>query len=167
MDLGGGVIMSHGDLLTLLCALLFAGQITATGIFAEKIDFRVLVFLQLLVSALLSFIVFMATDRNFIAMTQPNAILTLLYLGIFSTFVCYLLQTKAQTRVSSSTSAILLSTECLFGAFFSVLVGFDQLSIRLFVGGLIIFASIILPDVYLKHKERKSADGKVRAAKKV
>lgn len=149
VDFSAGFALGFGDLLTLLAAFLFACQITATGVLAPKMDFRVLVFLQLAVAALCALVVFLITDRDFAAFLKPSGFAALLYLGVLSTCVCYFLQTKAQVRVPSSTAAIILSTESLFGSIFSVMAGYDQLDARLVLGGLIIFCSVILPDIWL------------------
>jgi len=156
IDPTGGFHIMPGDYLTLLCAFLFACQITATGILAPKMDYRVLVFLQLLVAAICSFIAFMITDRNFSGFARLDGMLALLFLGVLSTSACYFLQTKAQVRVSSSTAAILLSTECLFGSIFSVAFGYDRLTPMLVIGGAVIFISVTLPDVVGKISAKRS-----------
>lgn len=155
MDFSAGFSLGFGDLLTLLAAFLFACQITATGVLAPKMDFRVLVFLQLAVATLCSLIVFLLVDRDFSAFLKPRGFAALLYLGVFSTCVCYFLQTKAQVRVPSSTAAIILSTESLFGAILSVMAGYDKLDAKLVFGGLMIFCSVILPDVWFRLNENK------------
>ncbi len=75
------------------------------------------------------------------------------YLGVFSTCLCYFLQTTAQKHVNSTKAAIILSTESLFGSIFSVLLGYDPLSAQMVVGGVIILASIILPEFSFGKKE--------------
>lgn len=155
VDFSAGFSFGVGDLLTLFAAFLFACQIVATGILAPKMDFRVLVFLQLAVAALCALVVFLFTDGDFSSFLRPRGFAALLYLGTFSTCVCYFLQTKAQVRVPSSTAAIILSTESLFGAVFSVMVGYDKLDARLVAGGIIIFCSVILPDIWLRFNESK------------
>lgn len=155
-DFSAGFSLKLGDLLTLLGAFLFACQITATGVLAGKMDFRVLVFLQLSAAALCALAVFLFTDGNFTSFLEPNGAAALIFLGVFATCVCYFLQTKAQVRVPSSTAAIILSTESLFGAVFSVIIGYDRLEARLVLGGAIIFGSVILPDVWLRLNQRNA-----------
>jgi len=142
-----GFSFSVGDLLTLGCAFLFACQIVATGILAASMDARVLVFLQFAVSAVLSFLVFMFTNRDFTAFASPKGMMAVIYLGVFSTCICYFLQTVAQKNVESSKTAMILSTEALFGTFFSVLLGYDKLSANMVAGGLIIIVSILMAEV--------------------
>ncbi|MCL2034246.1 MAG: DMT family transporter [Oscillospiraceae bacterium] len=151
-DFTHGFSFGYGDLLTLLSAFLFAAQITATGVLAVKMDYRVLIFLQFLVSSICGLVIFILTENDFTVFINTNGIIALLYLGVLSTCLCYFLQTKAQTKVSSSTAAIIMCTESLFGAMFSVLLGYDALTARLIIGGLVIFCSVILPDLWLKRQ---------------
>ena len=55
------------------------------------------------------------------------ALLPAVYLGAFSTCLCYLLQTVAQKHTSATRAGLLLSTEGLFGSVFSVALGMNRL----------------------------------------
>ena len=78
-----------------------------------------------------------------------SSFLCLLGIGIFSTCLCYFLQTTAQQHVHSAKAAIILSTESLFGTIFSVLLGYDPLSPQMVVGGIIILISITMTEIKL------------------
>lgn len=151
---GAGLAFNFGDFLTLLCALFFACQIVATGLFARTTHHIPLVFMQLLVAAVLSCVVFLAVDRDFSGFMRWDGMLSIGYLGVFSTFVCYFLQTWAQRYISSGKVAILLASESLLGPLFSIMVGYDVFSLRMVVGGLVLFAAIILPDLWPKKKDK-------------
>lgn len=155
LNFSQGFSFQMGDLLTLLCAFLFACQIVATGILAKQMDAKVVVFLQFAVATVCGFIMFMLTDRNFTAFASPKGMAAVIYLGVFSTCLCYFLQTTAQQHVDSSKAAIILATESLFGTIFSVALGYDRLTINMVVGGMIILASIILPELQLSKKVEK------------
>lgn len=155
LNFSQGFSFQVGDLLTLLCAFLFACQIVATGILAKQMDTKVVVFLQFAVATVCGFIMFMLTDRNFTAFASPKGMAAVIYLGVFSTCLCYFLQTTAQQHVDSSKAAIILATESLFGTIFSVALGYDRLTINMMVGGMIILASIILPELQLSKKVEK------------
>lgn len=149
----GGLSVAIGDVFTLLSAFLFASQIVATGLLARTIDPRVLVFTQFLVAGLLSLAAFLVFDGNFSVFGQAKSLLSVSYLGILSTGLCFLLQTIAQKHVHSAKAAILLSTEALFGALFSVLAGYDELSPQMVLGGGIVMCSVLLPEIYMQHAE--------------
>jgi drug/metabolite transporter (DMT)-like permease len=147
VNLSGGLRLGVGDLFTLLAALLFAAQIVATESLLGGMDYRVLLFLQFAAAAVCSLAAFLVTGRDFTPFLNPAGAGSVLFLGVFSTCLCYLLQTSAQRFVPSSTAAILLSMESLFGAVFSVLAGYDALSPRLALGGALVLVSVALPDL--------------------
>ena len=146
LKMGQGISFGMGDLLTLLGAFFFACQIVSTGKLAEKMDTTVIVFLQFVVAALLSTLLFFATDRNIAPLLTIEGALPLIYLGVCSTCLCYFLQTLAQKNVDSSKAAIILGTEALFGTLFSVTMGYDMITINMVVGGSIIMVALIMTE---------------------
>lgn len=70
------------------------------------------------------------------------------YLGLFSTCLCYFLQTLAQKHTTPAKAGVLLSTEGLFGSVFSVALGMEALTVNLVAGGLIILASVTLMELF-------------------
>ena len=100
---------------------------------------------------------FMINDRDFSAFTSPKGMAAVAYLGIFSTCLCYFLQTTAQQHVDSAKAAIILATESLFGTIFSVVLGYDKLTFNMVLGGIIILTSIIMTEVKLPKKKGKRA----------
>ena len=141
-----GFALNLGDLLTLGCAVLFACQIVATGVLAEKIPPQVVVFMQFAVATGWSLVLFVLTDRDLSSFGNLGGMLSVVYLGLFSTCLCYFLQTMAQKYVPSSRAAILLSFESLFGTLFSVLLGYDDPTLTMLIGGAVIVTSTILAD---------------------
>ncbi len=142
-----GLQFALGDWLTVLCALFFAGHIVATGIAAKKVETPIIVFYQFLIAAVLSALVFVLfTDRDFSALNSFSAVSSLLYLGIFSTCLCYFLQTYGQKFVSASKAAIILGTEALFGSLFAVLLGYDKLTVNMVIGGAIIMVALVITE---------------------
>ncbi len=146
VDIKAGFSMSAGDLLTLVCAFFFACHISYNGRLAERMDTTVLVFLQIATSAVLSSIMFFALDGVVTPATTLNGFLPLLFLGVFSTFACYLLQTFCQTRIGAPQAAIILGTESLFGALLSVFLGYDPLSLSIVIGGGIMLFAVFLAE---------------------
>ena len=152
IDFTKGFSLNVGDLLTLASAVLFACQIVATGILARKMEVQLLVFLQFTSAAVFSLLAFLATDRDFTVFVNPPGAAAILYLGLFSTCLCYFLQTLAQKHVDSAKAA----TESLFGTIFSVLAGYDSFSLQMVLGGGIVFASVLLPEFYLQKIANKT-----------
>ncbi len=143
---GVGLTFNIGDWLSLLCAFLFACHYAYLGLSAKHIrSAAVLSFFQLAVVSALSLITFLAFERPLFSVAALKVGAgAVLYLALFSTGYCYFVQSWAQRRFSASGTAIILSTEGLFGSLLSVLWGFDQPTITLLVGGCIILFSIIM-----------------------
>ena len=70
----------------------------------------------------------------------------MLYLGVFSTCICYLLQTIAQKNVPAAEAGIVLSAEGAFGTLFSLLLCLEFLLWGMLVGGVLITLFIILAE---------------------
>ncbi len=76
----------------------------------------------------------------------------MLYLGLASSMLCFLLQTVGQKYLSASTSSILLSFESVFGLLFSVWLLHEKLTVRMLIGCALMFAAAILAEWTPKRK---------------
>lgn len=154
---GEGVSFNLGDGLSLLCAVLFALHISYLGTHLEGRDPLLINLVQVATAAAVSLAVLLLADRQALAAVDWQAgLLPALYLGVFSTCLCYLLQTAAQKHTSPSRAGVLLSTEGLFGSLFSVALGYEALTANLLAGGALILACIILMEA-LPEKPRARA----------
>lgn len=148
-----------GDGLTLLCAVCFALQIFLTGEYVGRIRPTVLNFLQMTTACVLSVIGLVCTG-GFVFHASLRSILAVLYLGVVSTTVTYLLQTVSQKYVDETKSAIILSMEAVFGTIFSVLLLHENVTVRMLMGSVLIFAAVLVSEVRLKGtKGAVQADG--------
>lgn len=149
----GSIHFNIGDLLTLLCAFLFAFHISYLDIASKKLSAGKLTFIQLSIAAVLSLASLLIIDIGSIAKADfKSGFLPVLYLGLFSTFLCFLIQTAAQKKTSSTKAAIFLSTESLFGSFLSVMVGLEPLTDSLIMGGSVIMSAIVLSEMKIKKR---------------
>ena len=137
--------INFGDFLTIICAFGFAFHIFFTGEFVKKHNPIVqILFNEIKIEA------------------QMSSIMGVLYLGVFSTTVAFLLQTVCQKDVSETKSAIILSLESVFGTILSVIILHEVLTIRMVIGCLVIFCAIIISETKLsflkkdKLKEEKT-----------
>lgn len=140
--------INFGDFLTFVCAFGFAFHIFFTGEFSAKYNSYVLTVIQFATAFVMSFIVQLAIGEGSIIATSKGY-LGVLYLGIFSTAIGFLLQTKCQRMVDQTKAAIILSTESVFGAILSILILGEVLTFRMVIGCVIIFASIIISETKL------------------
>ena len=146
--------VNFGDFLTFICAFGFAFHIFFTGEFTAKYNSYVLTVTQFVVAFFLSLILQILTKQTHIQATTLG-IMGALYLGIFSTAVAFLLQTICQSKVEQTRSALILSTESLFGTILSVIIFHEILTMRMVLGCIIIFASIIISETKLSFLKKK------------
>lgn len=134
-----------GDVLTLLCAFAFAFHIFYTARFVKNEDAIVLTLIQMGTAATIGFIVMLGKgDLSF--SLESSALMPLVYLGVFSTTIAYLLQTVAQKYVTETKAAIVLSTEALWGTLFSVILLSELLTFRMGMGAVLILVAIIIAE---------------------
>ena len=99
----------------------------------------------------------------------PNAFTTaslasLAYLGVMATTVSLLLQSIGQKYTHPASAAVILSLESVFGAAISLFLGQDAVSVRLIVGFVLVFFSVILSETKLSflRKVHPSGEGEMR-----
>lgn len=143
-----------GDALTLLCAVCFALQIFLTGEYVDKIRPTVLNFLQMATAAVLS-IAGLAATGGFSFAASGKSILAVLYLGVVSTTITYLLQTVSQKYVDETKSAIILSMEAVFGTIFSVIILHETITVRMILGSVMILSAVLVSEIPLKRAKQK------------
>ena len=139
--------LSIGDTFTLLCAVAFALHTVSMGKFAAEMSTNILTFLQITIAAVFSLIMFIMVDRDISAFASVKGVLASLYLGIFSTFICYSIQTICQRYISPSKVSIIVSTEALFGSVFSVMLGYENFTLFLLIGGLAIIVAMLIIEI--------------------
>lgn len=134
-----------GDTLTLICAFLFACHVSFLEISTKKMGTEKLTFLQFCTSAVLSLMSFIFIDFDSIYKVKSvMGFLPVIYLGIFSTCIAFFMQTRAQKNTRSSKVAIILSTEAVFASLFSILLGYEVLTINLIIGGILVISSVMI-----------------------
>lgn len=153
LDMTKGISFNTGDTFVFMSAICFALHIAYLGIWGQEKNSKHLTFLQMIVCGLLAFIFMVAFDRE--AMDVDiiiAAIPSTSYLAIFSSCVCYYLQTTAQQFTSPSKTGIILCLEGFFGSVFAIALGMDQLTLSIVVGGTIILSAAILSEVDFRKK---------------
>jgi len=153
----GNFSLGYGDTLSLICAIGFACHISLTGYYSKQIDTTLLTIIQMAVATILSFVF------GFFFETLPkevgtNGILSVIYLGIFSTMIAFFLQTTAQKYTTASRTAIILSTEAIFGTLFSIMLLGEVVTFKMIIGGATIFIAIITAETKWEFLRKKQCD---------
>ena len=135
--------LGFGDGLTLVCAVGFALQIFLTGEFVAKYRATILNFIQMGTAFFLSTVILIGLrEWKFTATTQGW--LSVLYLGVISTTLTYLLQTSCQKYIDETKAAIILSMESVFGTLFSILILHETVTLKMILGCVIILSAVII-----------------------
>ncbi|MBU3144848.1 DMT family transporter [Clostridium sp. CF012] len=148
LTLNGSYKINIGDMLTIICALAFAFHIFFVGEYVKKYDPIAITILQLAVAFILSLIAITVMGQTDIHLNSKG-ILAVSYLGIFSTALAFLLQNVSQKFTTGTRAAIILSMESVFGALASVMFLGEQMTLKILIGCLLIFAAIITSETKL------------------
>lgn len=128
-----------GELLTLLGAALYAFHIIMLDRQARVMDATALTVCQLIGIAVTCLAIALPSG---IEIPQDTTVwLAILYTAIIAGIVTMLAQTWAQRHLPPTRVALLLTFEPLFASLFAVLLGGEQVTLRLILGGSLIFVA--------------------------
>ena len=140
-----------GDALSLIGAAFFALNTAYLSVRLYKCDPIRLMCVQMLSAATLAAIATGIFDSASLAEANYGVGLwAILYLALVNTGAVLYIQNYALGRVSPIKVGMYLSTESLFAAVFSVLLGYESPSVSLTIGGILIFSAIMLMEIKMK-----------------
>lgn len=147
--------ISSGDLLVFFGAIFFAVHITVIDYFNQKNTDGVLMScIQFFTAGLLMLICMFIFEKP----TIPNIMGaggTILYAGILSCGVAYTLQILGQKHTNPTLATMLMCLESVFAALSGWLILGEKLSIKEFIGCILIFAAVILAQLAGTDKLKK------------
>ena len=91
----------------------------------------------------------LSLTKGEIKQLNSTSLISMIYLGVFGTFVAYNLQIMAQKVLSASRTVLFLSLEVVFGVLISIISGYDSFSLNILVGTLLVFAGIVIAETKL------------------
>jgi drug/metabolite transporter (DMT)-like permease len=137
-----GISVGIGEILVLISALLFAGQIVALGEWSDGENTYALTLIQILVSAV---IFFALSLKDGFQLPPDNAVWSaVFYTAFFATFLGFLIQTKAQSVMSATVAGVLLAMETPFALFFGLYFDNDPITLRIISGGSLVLIAMAL-----------------------
>lgn len=135
--------INFGDMLLLLCALVFSVQILLVSHFSPKVDGVRLSCIQFFVVGLLNLPLMFWLEEPSITAMGDNW-MSLLYAGLLSSGVGYTLQIIAQRDTNPATASLLMSLESVFAVLAGWMLLHDRMSGAELVGCALMFAAIVL-----------------------
>lgn len=147
-----GFSIGMGDVLVLICAVIFSFHILAIDYFSPKVDGVKMSCIQFWVCGILCGIPMILTEHPQISQIM-EAWLPIAYAGILSCGVAYTLQIVAQKNVDPTVASLLLSLESVFAVLAGAMILHERLSIKETIGCVLVFAAIILAQLPEKKYE--------------
>lgn len=151
-----GFSIGKGDILVLICAILFSFHILVVDHFTELTDGVKMSCIQFFVCGILSGIPMFLFENprisEIVAAWQP-----ILYAGVLSCGVGYTLQIVGQKGINPTVASLILSLESVISVLAGMVVLNQQLSKREAAGCVLMFCAIILAQ--LPQKRRKEEQG--------
>lgn len=139
-----GFVMSKGDMLTVICAVLWACQILVIDRVSGQGDALRIAFLQFFVCAILSSIAAVMFESCTLTQVMAGSG-AVAYAGIMSVGVAFTLQVICQKRCPPGPAAVIMSLESVFAAWAGYLVLNQLLTPRAIAGcGLILCGVLIV-----------------------
>ena len=145
-----GFSVGYGEAITLVAALLYALHIVGLGAWSTASDALGMSILQIIVIAVVC-----------LAVTAPDGVvlpdntrdwLSIAYMALFAGAAAMLGQTWAQAHLAPTRTAIIMSMEPVFAAFFAVLLGGEQATLRTVTGGLMVLAAMLVVELLPRRK---------------
>lgn len=160
LTLSNGIAsINKGDILTVLCGLTFAIHILMLSTYTKTHDVSLMTFLQLATAGLLGWIFAPFTEGKLEfhglgvgSVTMGYVIGVLLYLSVVCSLLCFYLQTMGLKYIRATVASIVLSMEAIFGVIFSVMLGYEELTIQAGIGFALILLSVIMSETKFGYK---------------
>ncbi len=150
----GDFKLEIGDLLTLICALMFAVQIVLVDIINPYIDSIKLSAMQFIVAGILS-IIFMFITEEVKLYNIYLALPAILYAAIFSGCIAFTLQIVGQKYTEPTIASMIMSLEGVFALLGGVIILKEDLTSRTIIGCSLIFIAIICAQIDFKKLFKK------------
>ena len=131
-----------GDILCLICSLLFSFHVLITERFVKNNNPITLGVLQFGGVAILSFLVQYPIEK-FTLPKNEKFWISLMILSVFCTALAYIIQTVSQKKLSSTLIGLILSLEPIFSGIFGYFILNEYLSPQQYMGAFLLLISII------------------------
>lgn len=137
-----GWSLGYGEFLVFLCAIAFAAHIIALSKWSNGVDVYAMTIVQLATCALATGVI--SLIQGYEAPPDSNGWYVVLFTAIICTAVAFVVQTWSQAHMSATKVAVILTMEVVFAALFAVVFGGEYLSLRTFLGGLLVLIAMFM-----------------------
>ncbi len=140
-----GLSIGYGESLTLVSAMLYALHIVGLGAWSRPDQALGMSILQII---MVSVVCLVATVPDGVVLPATTGDwLAVLYMAVFAGALAMLGQTWAQAHLSPTRSAVVMSMEPVFAAFFAILLGGESLEARMVLGGAMVLTAMVVVEL--------------------
>ena len=140
-----GFAVGTGELLVLVSAFLYALHIVALGLWSGAQDALGLATIQMVAIAVLCTVA--ALPHGITLPSTGAAWAAVLYTAVVAGALTLIGQTWAQAHLPASRAAVIMTLEPVFAALFAVLLGGEDLTARMLVGGGLVIAAMYVVEL--------------------
>ena len=149
-DVSAGLDVGYGEALTLVAALVYALHIVGLGAWSTARDALGMSVLQIIVIAVTCSVA--AAPGGIVLPSGAADWLSVLYMALFAGAAALLGQTWAQAHLPPTRTAIIMSMEPVFAAFFAVLLGGEDPTARMLLGGALVFSAMLIVELVTRRR---------------
>lgn len=150
----GAFVLAFGDLLVLLCAVLFSVHILVIDHFSPKGDGVVISCIQFFTCGILSAIPMLFFENPSVG-SILDAKWSILYAGVLSSGVAYTLQVVAQKNVNPTVASLIMCLESVVAVLAGWMILGQGMSSREIWGCLLMFAAIVVAQLPVPEKTKE------------
>jgi len=151
----GDFSITPSDLLVLVCSIIFALHIIAIDHFIPYSDGVRMSCVQFLTAFVLNLILALIFELPIDFSAALSALPALMFLGIGSSGIAYTLQIVAQRDINPTVASIIFSLESVFGVVGGALVLGETMTLREYIGCIIVLFAVILSQLDFKQIIKK------------
>jgi|TARA_R110002050_G_scaffold24059_2_gene64061 drug/metabolite transporter (DMT)-like permease len=153
LTMSGSLSLGKGEVLGIICALLFALQILFTDKYSKRVNVYLLVLFQFITVTILSLIFSLSLDSVTFDLNFNNTFLkALIITSIFATVYAFLIQTYMQQFTTPTKTAVIFSMEPVSAGIYGYFVGNELLSSIQLFGATLIILALLLAEIKFKKK---------------
>jgi len=145
-----GLSVGYGEALTFVAAMLYALHIVGLGAWSAPGQAMGLAIMQLIVIAVVC-LVCTAPD-GIVLPERASDWASVLYMALIPGALAIVGQTWAQSHLPPTRTAIVMSMEPVFAAFFAVLLGGESLTARMLFGGALVLTAMLVVELAPRRK---------------
>lgn len=143
LSISGQVQINKGDILVLICAVLFSFHILVIDYFSPKGDCVAISCIQFFTSGIICGICMLLFENPQIGKIL-EAYIPILYAGVMSCGVAYTLQIVGQKNMEPTVASLILSLESVFSALAGWVILGQKLSTKELMGCILVFIAVLL-----------------------